>query len=872
MGSDQGNFAPRETSPGRQTPHLCGSRVSTSVLSNSETASHTRHCESSESSREDRDPCPYYYDAKFDLEMYCGPGFEQFHPVLGSMVGHKEICDEWDARQLKQTNNSGQTRIADRTCNSTAYQTSNSAGSATGHADGVLFNVGQGPPRVERQQEQNCLEQVLVVFPQVQHDFVRKLFRQRHPGHVVSLAEVQSTDSHLAEAIVAEIAEMGSFPRQKELKRKHSPATQSGEDVTITWDEGTLKNSTYYKEALILLADEFTRVPTHFINKILREKGTMYDTFHFLAESENTFNNSPKKLYNRSKLGRVTLEKKYHRTAFEQRERNQYTSIVNEFQAGKQQRFRDENRQKRQKADEEAETSNFALHQLQGSLVDCQCCFNEAPINRVVNCESDETHFFCNKCIKTRAEEQIGAMKHEMICMDISGCAAQLSKEALARALTVKISDKLAELQQIAEIKAAGLDGLEQCPFCDFQAICASVDVDTTFECLNPDCERVSCRKCREMSHLPRSCQEARKDKGLDARHAIEEARSEAMMRSCPKCKIKIIKSAGCNKMTCSNCRAVMCYVCKEDITGRNYEHFGQTATACPLTDLSSDDRHQQEADKAENAAIAAAKARDIDVKEEDLRIGAQLNRRSGRGDDTAALGQPYGQRAEYAPPAVPQFQIMGDRQPGIFAGLERAEEPLGLPARINKFQHLLHDVHQHHNRVRTIVQDQQHQTVLLPPFLPAPHVPAVPHPARPLNDTASTTAVQARPFNRPIPPIYHVQQYLPLAHPGQVINGVPAQQHWDAFDGGRTEGLDAFMPNHHQGDALDMFHHDHRRDGNEFPAQEPAPFFNNDLHYSPHWPLMPTDRPIYHDNPFPQPQRQINQPQGKAKNIAMGQ
>lgn len=47
---------------------------------------------------DDPEPPPYYYETKFDVEMYRGPGFERFPVVLGTVEGHHEICDRWKGK------------------------------------------------------------------------------------------------------------------------------------------------------------------------------------------------------------------------------------------------------------------------------------------------------------------------------------------------------------------------------------------------------------------------------------------------------------------------------------------------------------------------------------------------------------------------------------------------------------------------------------------------------------------------------------------------------------------------------------------------------------------------------------------------------
>lgn len=65
-----------------------------------------------------------------------------------------------------------------------------------------------------------------------------------------------------------------------------------------------------------------------------------------------------------------------------------------------------------------------------------------------------------------------------------------------------------------------------------------------------------------------------------DQRRKEEELRNEMMnmnyvrreAKQCPKCKMAISKSEGCNKMVCSNCDQFFCFKCGEAIKG--YDHF----------------------------------------------------------------------------------------------------------------------------------------------------------------------------------------------------------------------------------------------------------------------------------------------------------
>ena len=190
--------------------------------------------------------------------------------------------------------------------------------------------------------------------------------------------------------------------------------------------------------------------------------------------------------------------------------------------------------------------------------------------------------------------------------------------------------DKLDSLQQEDEIRKAGLEGLEDCPFCSYKAVLPPVEEDREFRCENSQCKVVSCRLCKEKSHIPQTCEEYRKDKGLSERHQVEEAMSNALIRKCPKCQLKIIKEYGCNKMQCTKCHTLMCYVCQKDITKEGYAHFGRGG--CPQDDIHTQDRDDREIQRAERAAIDKILAENPDISEEQIRVGHEKPNAQSRG------------------------------------------------------------------------------------------------------------------------------------------------------------------------------------------------------------------------------------------------
>lgn len=199
-----------------------------------------------------------------------------------------------------------------------------------------------------------------------------------------------------------------------------------------------------------------------------------------------------------------------------------------------------------------------------GDVLECLCCFESYPINKLTHCNGEELHFFCLECAETYAKNEIGSLRYELTCMAGGGCTASFSREQKQRFMTASSFEAIERIQQQAELRLAELTNLSTCPFCDYAAICPPVDIDKEFRCRNPECEKISCRLCKLNSHLPLTCLESKKENGISERHVLEEARTEALLRTCPKCKVKILKSDGCNKVTCP-CGGMLCDYCGSD-------------------------------------------------------------------------------------------------------------------------------------------------------------------------------------------------------------------------------------------------------------------------------------------------------------------
>ncbi|KAF2884008.1 hypothetical protein ILUMI_22126, partial [Ignelater luminosus] len=276
---------------------------------------------------------------------------------------------------------------------------------------------------------------------------------------------------------------------------------------------------------------------------------------------------------------------------------------------------------------------------LAGILQTCSCCFDDEVMpNEIYECENG--CIFCKNCVRRGSEVAFGDGKLEFFCLNT--CSSFFSLRTLQAVLDSKMFSKVIQKKQLQEVKAAGIEDLEICPFCDFATI--PPPGDKIFHCLNPECLRETCRLCKEPAHLPLRCEEVEKEEEVDIRTYIENKMTEALLRKCYKCGISFIKTEGCNKMTCS-CGALMCYVCGKPVT--NYQHFngpgGDRFDLCPLYS----DTNQLHEQAVLKGAEIAKKEKGLDLDPSKLKI-----------DPTLGVQEYYKDVAKRNPTVVPPLGV----------------------------------------------------------------------------------------------------------------------------------------------------------------------------------------------------------------------
>lgn len=457
--------------------------------------------------------------------------------------------------------------------------------------------------------QDDCLARVYEMFPDVCPEHTLSVYNQVGEDAAYELPVAVRLD-RIIEKLIAD----APYPKRKKdnqhLKRKREEAP---DEEYKRWERDDREGLPRFLTGSIrsILKAEFPTFTHANINEIVTEERYLFKSYVQLAKMRDTDGNP--------RRGRPSMDT------------NADTIIANsgwpplgeELAAARKRAQEDRVFREKQEARKQAEADNLQRSIARGRIAECQACFDELPMNRQVHCHGDEPHFTCFSCIETYIKTEIGDSRCRVLCT--AGCGAGFDSAQLNLIADKKLLRKLADLQQEQDIRDAGLEDLEECPFCDFKAIMPPIEENFLFNCQNPECEKVSCRRCKLTSHIPISCEQYAKEQKANSRHVVEEAMTAALIRSCNKCKKQFIKEYGCNKMTCPSCRNLQCYVCSETLKG--YDHFDQTPTGdprpggkCPLYD-NLEQRHEREIKAAEETAKAQVMANNPDVDPEDLEI-----------------------------------------------------------------------------------------------------------------------------------------------------------------------------------------------------------------------------------------------------------
>ena len=239
----------------------------------------------------------------------------------------------------------------------------------------------------------------------------------------------------------------------------------------------------------------------------------------------------------------------------------------------------------------------FANHRPQGSnspsntmaeTYFCNICFTYDIVNHgfsLRNCG----HQFCSECIKGFIANKIENGMVNITCFhpledqadtDNTGnpCGQPVDEEDIHQIVDKETWDKYQRFKANLENTLS-----RQCPYCGHTQI-GNPD-NPIMECESKECEESYCLYHSNAHPLSMKCEEyelstAKENKMNEM--AIAELGDDGNCKPCPRCKFMILKSGGCNHMTCVKCRASFCWLCLEVIGNETVpEHYKDPNSKC---------------------------------------------------------------------------------------------------------------------------------------------------------------------------------------------------------------------------------------------------------------------------------------------------
>ncbi|ESO86702.1 hypothetical protein LOTGIDRAFT_73005, partial [Lottia gigantea] len=223
---------------------------------------------------------------------------------------------------------------------------------------------------------------------------------------------------------------------------------------------------------------------------------------------------------------------------------------------------------------------------------DCGVCFDRLPGNhfyRIGNCG----HHYCRDCMLEYCQLHVSAGTVESLKCPDAECNDIIPPYIVQSVLPPMAYDRWERL--VLQKSLTHMEDIVWCPRCSEPVIKEAEDSLNLAHCVL--CFYSFCTECDEVWHQVLIITAEDKLKNLEQKpgkvnNEAEQRRFEEMrekiraeiesarllklkMRNCPKCKAKIEKIAGCNKMTC-RCGQSFCWSCGQTLAAGSlgYSHF----------------------------------------------------------------------------------------------------------------------------------------------------------------------------------------------------------------------------------------------------------------------------------------------------------
>ncbi|KAM6324590.1 E3 ubiquitin-protein ligase RNF217 [Aegotheles albertisi] len=195
-------------------------------------------------------------------------------------------------------------------------------------------------------------------------------------------------------------------------------------------------------------------------------------------------------------------------------------------------------------------------------VLSCRVCLEEKPIKPLSCCKKA----VCEECLKQYLSSQVQLGQADIKC-PITECSEHLDETTVLYNLPHDDIIKYKYFLELSRIDSS----TKPCPQCKHFTtfrrrghIPIPAKLENKYKIQCPSCQFVWCFKCHSPWHEGVNCKEYKKGDKLLRHWANEIEHGQRNAQKCPKCKIHIQRTEGCDHMTCSQCNTNFCYRCGE--------------------------------------------------------------------------------------------------------------------------------------------------------------------------------------------------------------------------------------------------------------------------------------------------------------------
>ncbi|RMZ97407.1 E3 ubiquitin-ligase RNF217-like [Brachionus plicatilis] len=205
------------------------------------------------------------------------------------------------------------------------------------------------------------------------------------------------------------------------------------------------------------------------------------------------------------------------------------------------------------------------------SRSECEICMDFCFVNERQCCNFKSCNNCINLYVQNRIKESCGNLGIE--CLN-NECKKLIHKDEICERM-LKFDKNSHDLYIKLLVDANRDANVKTCPRCSHIMDANSVQSLSDEQLKNPKkksrlltkcqcakCELIWCFQCHSPWHEGVGCAEYRKGDRMLKFWAKEVHYGQQNAQMCPKCKIFIQRTKGCDHMTCSNCRSGFCYSC----------------------------------------------------------------------------------------------------------------------------------------------------------------------------------------------------------------------------------------------------------------------------------------------------------------------